>query len=310
MTPVVSVVTPCYDAEAFLPRTIQSVLGQTLSGWELVVVDDGSPGDFDAAMAPFRSDPRIHVLRQANGGLCRARNAGFALTSSAARYVLFLDADDVLEPEMLEVLVTHLNNHLTAGMAFCDRVLIDGDDRLIEAFRDDLIRRYVPDGGRVRLLSADHPDTPFASFFAYSIAVPSLTVLRRSVYEQVGGWDEGLGPFYEDTDMWLRVRLRAEAHYVPRRLVRRRLHGHQITRSPAAAARHRMGLGKFQRKWRQSAWLSVSERRVVAEALRFRERQLLPRLWLGWGRERWRRGEPVEAAKCWLRAARHLLPGT
>ncbi len=307
MTPIVSVVTPCYDAEPFLPRTIQSLLDQTLSDWEVVVVDDGSPGNFEAAMAPFRSDLRIHVLRQANAGLCRARNAGFALTSPAADYLLFLDADDVLEPDMLEVLVGHLDNHVTAGMAFCDRVLIDGDDRLIEAFRDDLIRRYVPAGGRVRLLSADQPDTPFASFLAYSIAVPSLTVLRRSVFEQAGGWDESLGPFYEDTDMWLRIRLRSEAHYVPRRLVRRRLHGHQITRSPAAAARHQMGLRKFERKWRQGAWLSASDRRVVEEALRFRERQLLPRLWWGWGRERWRRGEPVEAAKCWLRAARQLL---
>lgn len=307
MTPIVSVVTPCYDAEAYLPRTIESVRAQTLSGWELVVVDDGSPGEFETALAPFRVDPRIRVLAQPNGGLCKARNAGFALTSPGTKYVIFLDADDVLEPEMFEVLAGYLDVHPGAGMAFCDRVLIDADDRLIDSFRDDLIRRYVPDGRRVRLLGSDRPQTPFASFFGYSIAVPSLTLLRRSVFEEVGSWDEELGPFYEDTDMWLRVALRSEAHYVPRRLVRRRLHGHQITRSAAAAAHHDTGLRKFERKWRHAAWLSASDRRVVEEARHFRERQLLPRLWWGWGRERWRRGEPAEAAKCWLRAARQLF---
>lgn len=308
MTPTVSVIIPCYDAEAYLPRTLESVRRQTLPEWEVIVVDDGSPGDFEGAMAGFDGDPRIRVLRRGNGGQCVARNAGVDLASHSP-YLLFLDADDLLEPEMLEVLVRELESNPGAGMAFCDRTLIDGEGRLIDSLRDDRIRRYVPDGRRVRLLGPDEPATPFTAFFAYSITVPSITLLRRSVFEAAGRWDQALD-HRDDTDMWLRVTLRSEARHVPRRLVARRLHGRQLTRSAEAAVKRRTSLQKFERKWRDTGWLSPAERLTVEEARRFRDRRLLPHLWMGWGGERLRRGEPLEAARCWLRAARlYFWPG-
>lgn len=304
--PAVSVIVPCYDHERYLGRTVESVIAQTLNSWELIVVDDGSPGDVQSAMAAYRNHPRIALVRQSNGGLCSARNFGFRRCSVDSRFLLFLDADDLLEPDMLRTLVVHLDAHPEAGMAFCDRVLIDAEDRPIDVYRDDWIRRYVPHGRWVRSLRQDEPDTPFESFFGYNIAVPSLAVLRRSVFSAVGGWDERLGPMYEDTDMWLRVTLRSHAHYLPRRLVRRRLHGNQLTRSASGEERRRKGVQKFERKWASPDWLAPSERSTVHRARLFKDGRVMPYLWFGWARDRLRHGEPAEAARCWLRGCRQL----
>ncbi len=306
--PEVSIVTPYYAGEPYIGRTIESVLGQTFTDWEHVVVDDGSPGDLPSVIGRYLdADPRIRLVRQPNGGPCRARNTGFAACSAGSDYLLFLDQDDCLEPEMLAVLVEHMHRHPDVGMAFCDRVFIDGDDRPYEPYRGQVITRYVPHGRGVRELPPGCPDTPFESLFAYSIAVPSITLLRRSVYEAAGAWDETLG-LYDDTDMFLRIALRSQAHYLPLRLVRRRIHGHQITRSETAASRSSRAEGArgFTRKWRSPRGLSPEQRRLVAEARRFKEGCLMPHLWFGWARERLRRGDHGEAARCWLRGLRQL----
>jgi glycosyltransferase involved in cell wall biosynthesis len=304
--PAVTVVVPCYNLERYLGQTVESVFAQTLASWELVVVDDGSPGDVEAAIAPYRSDPRVRLVRQPNGGLCSARNFGFRNSSADSRYLLFLDADDVLEAEMLQTLVACLDSHPEVGMAFCDRTLIDPEGRPIEAYRDDLIRRYVRHGRWIRPLRADEADTPFESFFGYSITVPSLTLLRRSVFCRAGEWDEDLGPICDDTDMWLRVSLCSHAYYVPRKLLQRRLHGSSLTRSVSGERRRRDAQREFERKWAKLDRLAPSQRKIVRNARRFREGRLLPYLWFTWTRERLRRGEPVEAAKCWLRGCRQL----
>lgn len=298
---------PCYDLERYVGRTIESVLAQTLDSWELIVVDDGSPGDVTAAVATYSANPQVKLVHQRNGGLCSARNFGFRNCSSDSRYLLFLDADDVLEQDMLRVLAGYLDSHPDVGMVFCDRTLIDCDDKPLPMYLDDRIRRYVPHRLGVRQLRPDEADTPFMSFFGYSIAVPSLTLLRRSVFVAAGGWDEHLGPIYDDTDMWLRVTLGNRAHYVPQRLLRRRLHPNQLTRARSGDQRRREAARTFERKWAAASWLSAPQCGVVKEARRFRDGRLLPYFWFSWSGERFRRGQPVEAAKCWLRGCRQLM---
>jgi glycosyltransferase involved in cell wall biosynthesis len=99
---LVSVIMPVYNAEAWLPRAIDSVLSQSHNHLELIAIDDGSsdrsPGMLDAYAA---IDARIRVLRQAcNGGVAAARNAGIA--AARGDYISFLDADDWWHPEKLE----------------------------------------------------------------------------------------------------------------------------------------------------------------------------------------------------------------
>lgn len=312
MMPRVSVVTPCYAAELYLARTIESLLAQTMDEWEQVIVDDGSPGDVSSVVAPYLNDPRVKLFRQQNEGLCKARNNGLAACSRDSPYLLFLDADDCLEPDMLATLVAYLDARPALSFAFCDRILIDGQDQLIPQYRDDLIRRYVPTRLGVRRLGPNEPATPFESFFGYSIAVPSVTLIRRSAFETAGHWDESLGPFFEDTDMWLRLTLRGEAHYVPQKLVRRRLHGNQITRSPLARQRQRQGIAKFEHKWRAATGLSAADRVRVKRARWFKEGRVVPYLWFAWTGENLRGGRRWDACKCFLRGCRQLtlhLPG-
>jgi hypothetical protein len=99
----VSVLTPAYGQAAFLGRAVASLLAQTLTNWELVVVDDGSPDATAAAVAPFQADPRVRLLRlPANRGLGAALNAG--LEASGAPLVAYLPADDRWDPWHLEAL--------------------------------------------------------------------------------------------------------------------------------------------------------------------------------------------------------------
>ena len=96
----VSIILPTYNRAALLPRSIESVLGQTYGDFELIVVDDGSQDDSAAVVARF-ADKRIHYLRLArNGGVSAARNAGLA--EAAGKYIAFQDSDDEWMAEKLE----------------------------------------------------------------------------------------------------------------------------------------------------------------------------------------------------------------
>jgi glycosyltransferase involved in cell wall biosynthesis len=305
--PRVTIVTCCWNSEDYIGRTIESVVAQTFTDWEQIIVDDGSPGDILGAVGPYLDrDARVRLVRQCNGGLCNARNAGYRASSPDSEYLLFLDADDCMEPSMLSELLRELDRHPEAGMAFCDRVIIDGQDHVVQAYSRDSIPRFVPAGWRPRLLRANEPETPFVAFLAYSVAVPSLTLLRRLTFERVGAWDESLGPIYDDTDMWLRVSLTSTARYVPRRLLRRRIHGDQLTRSPAGELRRREALKKFEDKWRDPDWLDDRGRTYVAASRRFRDGRVMPYLWFSWAGERLRRRHWLEAIRCTARGVKQL----
>ncbi|HKY94313.1 MAG TPA: glycosyltransferase family 2 protein [Kiloniellales bacterium] len=100
--PLVSVITPAFCAERFLPETLASIRAQSLRDWECLVVDDASTDrTAEIAAAAAAEDPRIHLIRQtANRGVAAARNA--ALRAATGRYIAFLDADDLWLPGKLE----------------------------------------------------------------------------------------------------------------------------------------------------------------------------------------------------------------
>ena len=99
----VSVVIPVYNVEEYLRRCVDSVLAQTLSDLEIILVDDGSPDHSPAICDEYaQADARIRVIHKTNGGLASARNAGMRMAQGA--YLFFLDSDDWLEPDGLEKL--------------------------------------------------------------------------------------------------------------------------------------------------------------------------------------------------------------
>lgn len=114
--PAISIVMPCFNAAEHLPKSVGSILAQTLDDWELIAVDDGSRDDTAARLDSFH-DPRIHVIRQPNAGVSRARNR--ALASARGQFVAFLDADDTWHPTFLERMLGALIAAPGATLAYC-----------------------------------------------------------------------------------------------------------------------------------------------------------------------------------------------
>ncbi len=99
--PLFSVIVPAYNAAAFLERCVESILGQTFPGFELLLIDDGSGDDTPSMCDAYaRRDGRVRVFHQENRGHTGARNTG--LRESRGQYVLFVDSDDWLDPDVLE----------------------------------------------------------------------------------------------------------------------------------------------------------------------------------------------------------------
>lgn len=103
----ISVIVPVYKVEPYLRRCIDSILRQTYSDFELILVDDGSPDNCPAICDEYaRKDHRVHVIHQENGGLSAARNAG--IYKANGQYVMFCDSDDTVDPQWCELLYNAL----------------------------------------------------------------------------------------------------------------------------------------------------------------------------------------------------------
>src|SRR5262245_49494514 len=123
-SPLVSVVMPVYNAGAYLRLAVESVLSQTHSNWELLIVDDGSTDGCMSTVEDIR-DERIRRLRQVNSGKPTALNR--ALDVAQGEFYALLDADDISYPRRLERQVACLSSHSDVAGVFCGHdVIIDG----------------------------------------------------------------------------------------------------------------------------------------------------------------------------------------
>lgn len=114
--PQISVIIPVYNVEPYLHRCIDSILGQTYTDFELILVDDESPDGCGAICDGYeQQDPRVVVIHQRNGGLSSARNAGidWSFANSDSQWLFFVDSDDFIHPETLQVLLAAADEHGT-----------------------------------------------------------------------------------------------------------------------------------------------------------------------------------------------------
>ena len=121
--PLLSIIVPVYDVENYLQKCIDSILAQTFTDFELILVEDGSPDGCPALCdAAAAKDARIRVLHQKNGGLSAARNAG--LDAARGAWIGFVDSDDYIAPEMYETLYKAVQS-TGADLALCDYAEVD-----------------------------------------------------------------------------------------------------------------------------------------------------------------------------------------
>lgn len=203
MTARVSVAMAAKNYGRFLPAAIESVQAQTLTDWELVIVDDGSTDDTAAVVRPFLADARIRYHRSDRLGVSRAKNLAWRLSSADA--IAFLDADDEWMHDKLERQLAILDANPNVGVVFSRRELIDEESRPLPTPP----RTPWPRG---RVLPA---------IFARNFVCFSSATVRRSVLDRVGGFDPSLD-LAVDYDLWLRAAAVTEFDYVDAELVRYR----------------------------------------------------------------------------------------
>lgn len=216
--PLVSVIVPCHNYGRYLAECLASILGQTHRNVELIVVDDGST-DESAAVAEgiAAGDARVRVIRQANGGISKARNTGIA--AATGTYIGFIDADDYWpHADQLQRQVSFLEENRDFGWIFGDA----------QPFRekDYTGPGYLRASGYYAEESTQPRRFPLtaALLCKEGFFLPTGAMLmRREVVEKAGRFDEDLRMF-EDIDMWLRM-VHFPIAFVPQSLLARREHG-------------------------------------------------------------------------------------
>lgn len=183
---LVSVVIPAYNAAWCVERAVDSAVAQTYARREIVVVDDGSTDATPVVLARYGDGVRI--VRQPNGGLPRARNAGIA--AARGEFVAFLDADDWWLPEKLARQVALLQSRPQLGFCSTAAQVVGEDGRPLKL--------WPCPGGCDRMIER---------LFENPSVIPgsgSGVVMRRALAERIGGFDPALHSL-EDIDMWMRA---------------------------------------------------------------------------------------------------------
>jgi peptidoglycan/xylan/chitin deacetylase (PgdA/CDA1 family)/SAM-dependent methyltransferase len=183
--PNISVIIPAHNAAETLSETLSSLLSQSSSNWEAIIVDDGSADETMAIAKGFaEQDPRIQVVGQPQAGVCAARNHGISL--SRFDWLLFLDADDWIAQNHLERLTDHLVAHPDLDAVHCGWV------------------RVAPDGTLVGEKRGPTSPDLFVALTRYCPFAIHACIVRCTVVEAVGGFDTSFQTC-EDWDLWQRI---------------------------------------------------------------------------------------------------------
>jgi glycosyltransferase involved in cell wall biosynthesis len=221
--PTVSVIIPVYNVENYIRETIESVLDQNYQDFEILVVDDGSPDRSIEIVQQF-ADPRIKILRQANGGLASARNCG--IRQASGEYIAFLDADDRWMPEMLQLHLNHLEQNPEIGVSFSPSTLIDlAGKPLSAALHPKLHHIQLADLFRCNVVGN-------GSAAVVRQAVCTAVKLPAATGKPDRYFHESLRA-NEDTEFWLRIAI--QTHWkiegIPQPLTQYRVNPHSLSRN-------------------------------------------------------------------------------
>lgn len=188
--PLISIIIPVFNGEKTIKETIESVLNQTVTDFELLVINDGSQ-DGTVGIVECIQDSRIKVFSYPNAGQSTSRNRGIELAQGD--YISFIDADDLWIPDKLEAQLKALQANSKAGVAYSWTDWIDESSQLLgkgsynteqgEVFTQLLLNDFVANGSNV--------------------------LIRRDALTEVGGFDPSVTAA-EDWDLWLRLAARYE----------------------------------------------------------------------------------------------------
>ena len=213
---IVSVIIPTYDNKELLDEAIDSVLSQTLSDLELIIIDDGST-DGTAELVKTIDDSRIRYFYKNNNGVSSARNMG--LDKAVGQYIAFLDSDDLYKPKYLETMVSALKNNADYGVAYTAAT-----NRYQNGQSKEYREQYCRSGWITKEL--------FDHFFVLSQTCVIRTPLAKAFF-----FDEQAG-LSEDVDYFLQLSCRTQFLYVPQARMIRRMQHNSLSQANGTAINH------------------------------------------------------------------------
>lgn len=252
----VSIIIPTHNRWPMLGEAVDSVLAQTASDHELIVIDDGSTDGTARRLQDYGE--RLTVLAQNRRGVAAARNLG--VSRSAGRYLAFLDSDDLWHPRKLQRQLDFMEQN--PDVEICQT----GEIWIRNGVRVNPRRKHRKPSGDI-----------FRPSLELCLVSPSAVMMRRELFDRVGGFDESF-PVCEDYDLWLRISRDTEVPLIPEALVTRRGgHADQLSRSTWGFDRFRVqaignlieaGLDTEQAGWA----LEAMAKKVTILARGFRKR--------------------------------------
>lgn len=212
--PFFSVIIPVFNKALFIGETLNSVLAQTFTDFEIIIVNDGSTDESEAIIKGF-NDSRIRYYYQENAGVAVARN--FGIDKAQGEFICFLDADDYWYPNFLETMQSYIQKLPEASVFAC---AIE-----VETKRNRFIPQYS---------IAKKSDFEIVNFFDASqhecVLWTSAVAIRKKVFDKVGKFDEKV-KISEDTELWIRIGLAYSVVFIWETLARYVYDENSISRS-------------------------------------------------------------------------------
>lgn len=178
--PFISIIVPCYNQACFLPETLQSVLEQSYTDWECIIVDDGSPDNAEEIASEWvEKDDRFRYLKKENEGVAKARNKG--IEAAQGEWILPLDSDDIIAKDYLKKAVEVMSNNPDVGIIYC----------------------------KVNFFGAKKGYWDLPSFdikkFLIRNQIFNCGFFKKEDWKKAGGYDEGMVSGREDWEFWINL---------------------------------------------------------------------------------------------------------
>jgi len=218
VNPLVSIIVPNYNYGRFISETLRSILRQTFTDYEVIVIDDGSTDNSRDVVDHMASDfgERLTYIYQNNQGVSAARNKG--IKTARGQYIAFIDADDIWLIDTLGKLVNFLENNPNISMVYGNTEFFDSSTYKSLGFDHGNNSLKIPYTGKC-----------IDQLFIRGNFIPIMTTLtRREVFNSIGFFDVRFR-VGEDLDMWLRLTASYEIGYINEVLCRVRRHGNNLT---------------------------------------------------------------------------------
>lgn len=229
-TPTVSIVLPCYNGARFLAASLDSILAQTFTDWELIIVNDHSTDASPQIANQYAArDPRIRVIHnETNLKLPASLNVGFG--AARAPYLTWTSDDNMAKPDWLSTLVEYLNAHPDTDMVCADMDLIDEDANTYGKLSDGCDRTVTE--------------------LSYKSNVGAAFMYRRAIADKIGGYDEVMF-CAEDYDYWVRIALAGRLDYIDANIYRYRQNPGSLTatQQPRIWAKTTVIKNKYHTRW-------------------------------------------------------------